>query len=167
MTNEFSKKIETIANAAIIVVAVLLSGFLAQKYFFSENSQPKPTEIVKGTKISLPDVNWLQNRKTLLVVLQKDCRFCSESMPFYKKLVGKSKEKGIQMVAVLPDSREEGIQYLKENGVEIQEFRQSKLGEINVRGTPTLILTDEKGEVLNSWIGKLSFEKENEVMDSL
>ncbi len=167
MTHGFSTKIETIANAAIIVVAVLLSGFLIQKYFFSENSQPKPAEIVKGTKISLPDVNWRQNRKTLLVVLQKDCRFCSESMSFYKTLVEKSKEKGIQLVAVLPDSREEGFQYLKENGVEIREIRQSRLGEINVRGTPTLILTDEKGEVLNSWIGKLSFEKENEVIDSL
>ncbi len=167
MKTEVSKKLETVTNLAIIVVAIMLGFVLVQKYFRGENPEKTPTEIVKGTKISLSDVSWRQNQKTLILVLQKDCRFCSESMPFYKTLVEKSKVKGVQLIAVLPDSREEGVQYLKENGVDIQEIRQSRLDEINVQGTPTLILLNDKGEVENSWVGKLPSEKETEVTENL
>lgn len=87
-------------------------------------------------------------------------------MPFYKTLVEKTREKGIKLVAVLPNSREESQQYLKENGVEIQEISQAQLNSVNVGGTPTLILVNEKGEVANSWIGKLPSRKESEVVGS-
>ncbi len=75
--------------------------------------------------------------------------------------------KGVKLVAVFPNSREEGSQYLRENGVEIQEIKQAQLNSINVRASPTLILVSEKGEVLNSWIGKVPSMKEVEVMESL
>jgi thioredoxin-related protein len=163
MQSKLSQKIEISANVAIIIVAILLGYFLTQKFFFQQNSKQPPVEITKGTKISLADVDWQANQKTLLLVLQKGCRFCTESMPFYKTLVEKAKEKGVKLVAVLPDSREESIQYLKENGVEIQEISQSGLNELNVKGTPTLLLVDQNGEVTNSWIGKLNANREQEV----
>lgn len=168
MQSKLSSRIELAANVAIIVVAILLGYFLIQKFFLQQNPQPSPPpEIAKGTKVSLADVDWQANQKTLLLVLQKGCHFCSESMPFYKTLVEKSKEKGIKLVAVLPNSREEGSQYLRENGVEIQDVVQAQLNSINVRGTPTLILVNDKGEVSNSWIGKLPAHKEVEVTENL
>lgn len=167
MKIEVFKKIEMITNVAIIAAVVMLGFLLIQKSFSPKSPQKQDLQISKGTKISLPDVNWAQNRKTLVLVLQKDCKFCSESMNFYQTLVEKSKEKGIQLVAVLPDSREEGFQYLKKNGVEIQEIRQVQTTEINVKGTPTLILINNKGEVEDSWTGKLPSEEEKEVIASL
>jgi thioredoxin-related protein len=167
MQSKFSQKIELLANIAIIIVAILLGYFLTQKFFFQQSSKQPPTEITKGTKISLLDVDWQANQKTMLLVLQKGCHFCTESMPFYKMLVEKSKERGIKLVAVLPNSREESIQYLKENGVEIQEVKQAQIESINVHGTPTLIMTDEKGEVVNYWMGKLTSQKEGEVFEKL
>ena len=89
MKLEIPKKIELAANLAILIVAILLGYLLIQKYFLSKNEQPKPTEIVKGTKISLPNMSWHQKQKTLLLVLQKDCSFCTESMSFYKTLIWK------------------------------------------------------------------------------
>ena len=168
MKSKFSKKLELVTNAAIILAVAVLGYFLFQKYFSAEGAPPVRPEIVRGTKISLAGINWAQNRRTLLLVLQKNCPGCSNSMPFYKTLVEKSKGKEIQLVAVLPDSREEGIQYLKENGVEIREIRQVRRDELNeVSVTPTLILIDERGEVLISWTGKLPSEKEKEVTDNL
>jgi thioredoxin-related protein len=167
MQSKFSQKIELSANIAIITVAILLGYFLIQKFAFKPNPKQPPTEIAKGTKISLADVDWQANQKTMLLVLQKGCHFCTESMPFYKTLVEKSKEKGIKLVAVLPNSREESLQYLKENGVEIQEIKQARIDSINVHGTPTLITTDEKGEVVNYWMGKLTSQKEGEVLENL
>lgn len=167
MNLKFTKQLETITNFAIILAVIMLGYFFIQKYFLSENSQIPSTAITKGMKISLSDINWQENQKTVLLALQKDCQFCSESMPFYKILVEKSKGKGIKLVAVFPNSSEEGLQYLKENGVDIREVRQAGRGEINIKGTPTLILVNDKGEVENSWIGKLPSEKEKEVIDNL
>ncbi len=168
MQSKLSQRVELFANIAIILVAILLGYFLIQKFFFQQNPKPQPpTEIAKGTKMSLPDVDWQLNQKTLLIVLQKSCKFCTESMPFYKILIEKAKEKGIKLIAVLPGSREESLQYLRGNGVEIQEIRQAELNSVNVRGTPTLILVNEKGEVSNSWVGRLPNEKATEVMANL
>jgi thioredoxin-related protein len=167
MQSKLSQKIELSANIAIILVAILLGYLLTQKLIFQQNTKQPPMEIAKGTKISLADVDWQANQKTMLLVMQKGCHFCTESMPFYKTLVEKSKEKGIKLVAVLPNSREESVQYLKENGVEIQEIKQAELDSVNVQGTPTLIMIDEKGEVVNSWIGRLPVLKEAEVIRNL
>ena len=168
MQAKSAQKLGIFANVAIILVAILLGYFLIQRFFFQQNPQPDqpPTEIAKGTKISLPEMVWDENQKTMLLVLQKGCKFCTESMPFYKSLVEKTNEKGIKLIAVLPNSREESQQYLKENGVEIREIRQAKLDSVNVRGTPTLLLINGKGEVENSWIGKLPSQKESEVIGS-
>lgn len=167
MQSKLSQKVELAANIAIIIVAIFLGYILIQKFFFQQNPSQPPTEIAKGTKISLTDTDWQANQKTLLLILQKDCRFCTESVPFYKVLVEKSKEKGVKLVAVLPNSREEGSQYLRENGVEIQEIKQAGLSSINVKGTPALILVNEKGEVEKSWTGKLPNPIESEVVGSL
>lgn len=167
MNLKFTKQLETITNFAIILAVIMLGYFFVQKYFLSKNSQSPSTEIAKGTKISLSGIDWQANQKTVLLALQKDCQFCSESMSFYKVLVEKSKGKDIKLVAVFPDSSEDGLQYLKENGVDIQEVRQAGKDEFNIKGTPTLILVNNKGEVENSWIGKLPSGKENEVMDNL
>lgn len=167
MNVKLTKQLETITNLAIILAVIMLGYFFVQRYFLSEISQSQSKEIVKGTKISLGDIDWQANQKTVLLVLQKDCQFCSESMSFYKTIVEKTKEKGIKLVAVFPNSSEEGIQYLKENGVDIQETKQAGKSEINIKGTPTLILVNNKGEVENSWIGKLPSEKEKEVIENL
>lgn len=166
--NDVSKKLEIVTNLAIICAISVFGYFTAQKYFSSGKDSVQPNEVAVGTKILLGETDWLNNRKTLLLIIRKDCQFCSESVPFYKTLVEKTKEKGIKLVAVLPTSREESQIYLKENGVNIQEIRQADdvLKQI-VKGTPTLILVNERGEVLNFWKGKLPSEKEKEVLNNL
>jgi peroxiredoxin len=168
MSNKIYQKVELITNIAIILVAILFGYFLIQKFLFPGQNQPAPPkEIAKGTKISLPEVNWQSNQKTLLLVMQKGCHFCTESMPFYKTLISKASEKGVKVIAVLPNSFEESNQYLKENGIQLQEVRQTPLKSVNVSGTPTLMLLNDQGEVSNSWVGKLFPEQEQEVINQL
>lgn len=168
MGSKLHRRIELATNIAIIIVAVLFGFFLVQKFLFQNSSQRQsPKQIEKGSKINLADVDWQTNKKTVLLVMQKGCHFCTESMPFYKTLAQKASEKGVKVIAVLPNSLEESIGYLRENGLQIQDVRQTSLGTINVAGTPTLMLLDEQGEVSDSWVGKLFPEQEQEVIDRL
>lgn len=167
MKSDFSKKLEIITNVLIILVAIALGYFLIERFFLQPQTDQPPTEIATGTKVSMTEIDWNANRKTLLVFLQKKCPVCTESMPFYKTLVERSKEKGTKIIAVLPSSREESLKYLKQNGVDIQEVKQFQPNTVDVSRTPTLILVNANGEVENSWIGKLPSEKEAEVMGIL
>lgn len=167
MASTLSQKVELAANLAIVVVAVLFIAFLVHRFFFASDSSAPPKEIARGTKITVPETDFQANGKTLLLVLQKGCKYCTESMPFYKTLLQQAPEKGVKIVGVFPGTREDSLAYLNENGITLPEIRQTSLNSVNVRGTPTLILVNDKGEVSNSWVGKLPAEKEKEVIDQL
>lgn len=166
----FYKKIEVLANVAIIAVALMIGGVLAYRYL-SPKFSSKPSsasQIQPGTKIPLPNMNWSASDRTLLLVLQKGCHFCSESASFYQALVSKTAgRKNIRLVALLPQKVDEGRQYLKDLGVEVPDVQQTFPGAIGVSGTPTLILVDGSGSVTKSWVGRLSPQGEAEVFAQL
>jgi hypothetical protein len=47
------------------------------------------------------------------------------------------------------------------------EIRSASLDSIHVRGTPTLILVNDKGEVTDQWVGKLAADREDEVIQKI
>lgn len=128
----------------------------------------KPQGVLAGSSFGLADVNWRQSKQTLVLVLQEGCRFCSDSAEFYRRLVKATGPKGNgRLLAVLPSELEASHRYLQGLGVSISHVRRSSLGGVNVRGTPTLVLVNDKGVVTKSWVGQLSAEKEAEVIDAL
>jgi len=171
MSDNILKKTELLANIAIIIVAILLGGVLVKRYLLTSDEafddRNSVSRIAAGTKVSLPEIDWAKSDRTLLLVLSKGCHFCSESAPFYQRLVLDTDGRGVQLVAVLPQDVNEGRQYLNELGVAINEIRQSPLDSLGVGGTPTLILVNREGVVTDSWVGKLPPDKESEVLDRL
>ena len=161
MLTGISKKIELAANLAILVVSCLLAVALVKAYFLNESG-----EVVTSTpSVASLDIAWNQNGQTLILALSKNCRFCTESAPFYKQL---SKSKGnTHLVVLLPQSVEEGQEYLEQLGVSVDEVQQFSLENIGVSGTPTLLLVDTSGAVKNFWVGKLSPEQEATVLSVL
>lgn len=164
--SSLARKIEIGANLAIMFVAVALGAILLRNVF----SPPAglPAAIPAGTSIQLGDVDWARSRQTLLIALSVDCRYCSESAPFYQRLLQTVADRpDVQVVAVLPQQVDQARAYLETLRVPVKEIRQVSLGSIHVIGTPTLILVDGRGLVTHSWIGKLPPDKEAEVLDRL
>jgi thiol-disulfide isomerase/thioredoxin len=163
----WTRKLEIGANIAIIMVAVLMGIVLVKKYLLTDHTEPAP-EVVAGTKVSLPGVDWSKNGQTLLVVLQKGCHFCAESAPFYQRLARETSERRqVHLVAVLPQEVSEGKQYLDEMKVPIEEVKQAAPSSLGVRGTPTLILVNNSGVVVDVWQGKLLADDESKVLTRL
>lgn len=163
------KKIEIASNIAIIIVALLFSAFLVSRYLLPD-SAPKPTALAKnggvkpGIKLQFSGIDWSKSEKTLVLALSTSCRYCTESVPLYQKLAQqKAGRSNVRLLAVMPQSFDEAQRYLNEHGVSVDEIRQVGLDEINVKGTPTLIMVDQTGTVIHSWVGKLPPEKETEV----
>jgi len=164
---DLAKRIETAANVTIIIIATLIAVVFVQRYFFADHAQSVP-QIAAGTKVSLPNAEWAKNKQTLLLVLQKDCHFCSESAAFYQRLVRETAESGnTHLIAVLPQKTDEGRNYLSDLGVAIDDVRQLSPAMLGARGTPTLILVNNDGAVVNSWAGKLPADEESKVLNYL
>jgi hypothetical protein len=164
----WTRKIEILANIAILVVAVLLGIVLVKKYLLNSDRPETAPRIVAGTKMALPGVDWSRNGQTLVLVLQKGCHFCTESAPFYQRLVKETAERGnVHLVAVLPQEIPEAKQYLEEIKVPIDDVKQASPTTLGVGGTPTLILVNEAGAVVDVWEGRLPVNEESKVLNRL
>jgi thioredoxin-related protein len=118
--------------------------------------------------VSVENVDWASHQQWVLLVLQKGCRFCEESMPFYKRLTAQlSDQANAHLVALLPQTEKESRQYLTDNMVDIADVRQASLRSVGVQGTPTLLLVDKNGTVLEQWLGKVPASQEDTVLSRL
>lgn len=158
------RKIEGVANVCIIIVAIVVC-IAAVKYFRTKatGTSAPPPSIVAGTKINLANEDWASNRKTLLLGLSTNCKYCSASAEFYQRLA-QAASANTKLVAVLPQPRQESQQYLAALKLAIDDIQQVPPSSLGIRGTPTLILVNSAGAVTNSWVGQLPHDKEEEVL---
>src|SRR5215831_616561 len=114
------RRIEIISNCAIALVAILLGVVLVKNYILPHE---QPALVSSGMKISIPGVDWAANSKSLVLALQKDCKFCSASAPFYRRLIHDAQEHGgVHLLAVLPNNALDSRDYLDRIGVSISEI---------------------------------------------
>lgn len=167
--NNLHKRVEFLSNLGIIVVAILLGGVLVNHYLLPASPKSAPVEsapIKPGMKLSLSGVDWEKGDKTLLLVLSTNCHFCTESASFYQRLAQQKAMRGdVRMIAMLPQSLDEAQKYLSDHGISVDGITQAAPGAVYARATPTLIMVDRTGSVVESWVGKLPPEKEVEVMN--
>jgi len=162
-----SKKLETVTNIAIVTVAIIASAVLVKNYLLSKPRREPPPQIGVGERLALPGVDWAGYGNTLVLALSPGCDSCSESAPFYRRLKTDLPNERVHFTAITPATAEDGREYLRNLQVDVADVRQVSLRELNIRGTPTLLLVDEQGVVRNVWLGHFSPEKEQEVIDTI
>jgi len=170
MKPSITKQIETGANIAIIVVALLVVVTLVPRLWPGKSPQNPLASppIAAGTRISLQGLDWKGSDQNLLLVLSTGCHFCSESAPFYKRLVSEASiNRKIRLIGVFPQDTAAARQYLQQMQIPLETVVQVSLSTIHVGGTPTLILVDGKGVANKVWMGRLSTDNENEVLNDL
>lgn len=164
-------KFETVANAATIIAALLLSVVLIKVYLLP--SAPHRLgrgvpSIAIGTNIKghLDGVDWQKNGRTLVLALSTQCHFCTASAPFFRTLVEQASN-NVKTVAVFPQSVDEAQKYLNGEGVRVDQIAQADLNRIGVRGTPTMLLVNNAGVVTNAWVGELQPSQQGQVLNAL
>jgi hypothetical protein len=152
--------LEVSANLGIVIVALIIVGnFVATKW----RTRRDVDTLTTGSKVSLSGVKW-EDGSTLVLALQRGCRYCDESAPFYRRLWQQRSGPEPRMIAVVPGEKGEVDKYLNELGVVVDGVVNASLSDIHVSATPTLVLVDRSGRVSNVWVGKLDSNRENEVI---
>jgi hypothetical protein len=118
----------------------------------------------QGVQFALPGEDWAKERtETLVFGISTHCHFCTESAPFYKRLLT-SVGGGIGLVVIAPEPVEQTRLYLGQLGLDINDVRQIPIMQVGIQGTPTLVFVDRRGRVERAWTGSLSPDREQEVI---
>jgi thioredoxin-related protein len=162
--------LETATNISVLLVSLLIISAFAWGFFAKkQGTAPLQVGLQRGAKLApLPGFNYKDSSKTLLIAMSTRCAYCSESVPFYKQITeAKYAHAQLRTAAVFPDSSDEVKQYAQQKQLNAELISGVDLSSLDVSGTPTLILVDSNGTVLNFWVGRLSEEGEQEVLKAV
>src|SRR2546423_14770815 len=132
-----ARNLEVTANIAIIAVALVVIVFFAANYGTFRKTDQRP-KISTGTKFALGQTDW--QKRNVVLALSTTCHFCTESAGFYRELVQECQKRHIRTIAVLPQSVPEAQSYLNNERVSVDEVRQGSFSDLQISGTPTLML---------------------------
>jgi hypothetical protein len=156
-----------ILNIAILVAAIVLSTVLVKKFFFSA-AHNSDYRIARDARLIINGINWADSERTVLIALGKECRHCSDSAEFYRRLAaGIAGQTNTRLIALFSEKESEGEAYLKQLAVPIREVRYTSLSSLGIKNVPTLAILDRNGVVNDIWVGKLSPLKESALMSRL
>lgn len=167
-------KILEAASYVALIAVCCLGGFKLWQFKADATSLPPPSAInstpAVPTSIAGKIPFDLTSRKRwLFLVLSTQCHFCQESAPFHERLVQMLQNSpDMGLVAVFPQDRQAVEQYKAAYKVNFPNIiTDASLNNLQVRGTPTLLLVDQQGKVLKSWRGRLPENDEKEVKTEL
>lgn len=157
MQHSLRSNIEFSAQIMIAIAVLVVAGILVKRHFFPEG---RPTfnmpAISAGERLSLADIDWNENKKSLVFFLNKDCHYCTSSAPVYRQLKEEARKQKVKSLAVFPHSIEEAKAYLESIQLSFDEIHSSPLAPYKIPGTPTVLFVNSSGTVEKVWFGDVS-----------
>jgi len=166
----YAKRVEIIANVAILCSAVLGSSILVANYFHRTPYPyaPTPSVLSEGSHIQLAEIDWRNARHTLLFCLSTTCYACSENADVYRRIItATQRTSSTRIIAIVPQDIATGRGFLSDINIPISEILSLPLYSLGVRRTPALILLDHTGTVMHIWSGSFSTQTASEVLSLL
>jgi hypothetical protein len=162
-------RLDTVTNLATLAMCVIMGVVLVQSRFDTRTQSPKtysPGEKVSG----LSEVNFGAAQKTVLLAIRKDCEYCQASVSFYRTLMERvAKSHGsVQLAVISSDPVPTISEFLNPSSTAtLVSLTQTRMREMKIIGTPTIVVADPSGLVKQVWLGKLDGAGEQEVLRSI
>lgn len=157
---------DLLASVAVIAAASLVIGVIVKAHFKAKNGNHYPEALRKGSVLAqIQGVDLSGSPRTLILALSTNCRYCSASTPFYRQLIqGRDEARApIRMIAVFSEPQDQAAAYLGQHQLDVPSAAGADYRKIGIPLTPSLILVDSNGEIINSWIGQLTEDEEKDV----
>jgi hypothetical protein len=168
--------LDTVVNLATLATCAAIVFVLVTRVRHVPPPAPAPPALpffLKGE--TLPSFDGLQlqeSDRTLLLVLRHDCRFCTESLDFYRRLSAtvRGTQPHPRLVLLTTDDSDTARQYGADNRLELDaivSIPAARQRDLKVPGTPTLILVNRAGVIQEMWLGKLDPTRESQVVSAV
>lgn len=159
-----------ITNLIIGALTVFLAATLAKEYFYASKPvnrfQAKSISLT-GSRLFVQGVDWESAEQTLLLVLDENCPYSRQSMPFYKQLAEHAAGRGdVRLLGAVETSAESGQRYVEENDVQVDVIKWD-FRKLGILQTPNILIVNRAGDVTKQWTGYLSPLGEADVISQL
>jgi hypothetical protein len=158
--------VEIISSAAVIVMAVLLCVSLLFHYFSRPSGVALRHGLQNGQQIAaLTGIDYRTSSKTVVIALSTKCS-CPESLELYKQVSSVYRQAGsdIQLVAVFPESQTDVETFMADAKLDFKGIANVNLDKLSIPGTPSIVLIDREGKVIDFWLGRVSGNSEKEAI---
>jgi hypothetical protein len=164
-TISVNTKVSVVTVAAAVIAAALMMHFAT-----STHSVRSQAELFPGMRLSPPKgYDWSSHKRSLVLVLRVGCSHCENEMEFYERLLSLERDKRTRafLVAFFPDSKPQVDEALSGRLTGLSRLANVDFASLMVPGTPTLFLVDEGGLVKSVWIGELTADEKQSVIDMI
>jgi hypothetical protein len=162
-TSKNFRYINFATNIIVVVTGIMLIGLVAYRVFFQPSLGSLEAEFLRAGENfnGLQEVDFKKSPDTILLATDVKCQYCTQSLPFYKKLIAKSNENpAVRVIAVLNNKSEEVENYLREHDIVVEFIPDVDLVKLKVDATPTVIWVDANRKIVGSYQGLLQEKQE-------
>lgn len=152
---------QRLADYTTIVVGLVILVVLGERFF--SGGSPEPLLPVQTHLDASVGVDFAAAEQTLVMVLQSDCPYCEQSLPFYRSLKSLPRESDDLQIVIVAPPGDHNIEAYREIIQPDAVVFVDPLG-LPVTGTPTLLLVDRDGVIEAAWMGLLDQSREAEVL---
>jgi hypothetical protein len=118
----------------------------------------------------VPELAFLRSREALLIYINESCRFCRDSMPFYRKIINERNRlnSGLVLVVAARDEEANIREYIATHGVQADAVVRIPIESDFRQGVvPSVLLLDGERQVRGSWTGVPDATEEMEILDAI
>lgn len=161
--------LERLTNVVTLIAALALVVHIVQVQYASRAAAPSSAapmgvgDVVADTA----GLGFKSGRRTLVIATASTCAYCTASMAYYKRLVSVARDADVRVVGVTRESTQTNREYLLAHEVRLDAVVDAATNRVLYRGTPTLLLFDDDGRILATWLGRLNPTQEEEVIARL
>jgi hypothetical protein len=146
------------ANLATTIACALLSAVLIQQLqrgSAGANRSTAPAVYASGETIEgFPELAATEG-STVVLYLSSTCRFCNQSVPFYRELSRVRTIERFRIVAIGREPAPSLKSYLALHEIDVDQVLSVGTRSLKMTATPTLLIVDSSSRVLDSWVGLL------------
>jgi hypothetical protein len=160
---DIHRTIEAVANTLSIVtcltvIAVILSAYVPMHKVVAGFKKNAPAPLIPG-------IMYAASPQSLLLFLNSGCGYCQQSLPFYSRITKEAAvSRTTKVIAVFSSTEEKPELFLSNHGISVDQIVTADFRKLAISVTPTVMLVDHSGRILDFWIGMIPQSREGSVL---
>lgn len=152
--------------ACVAILSIVGYRFLAPR---SDSRQEFPHP---GTQLPISKIGGSLGDRSTFIALSPDCPYCMQSTGFYKQLLSGDYPSNRKFFILFDKAdsakADDFINKFELTGLQNEaQYSLVDFKEFGVVATPTIIVTEQSGIVIRTWVGKLRRSQEAEITSLL
>jgi hypothetical protein len=155
---------EKVVNVLLALTCLVVLGRYGYQWSTGADARSRPPDSTLTPGQPAPGLtNVACGNRNIVLFARSTCRYCTDSMPFYKELSAQARASQVRFIAAGTEPSEVIRDYFSSHGVTPDDVISVPPERLAAVATPTLALVDGRGAIVRSWVGQLPSDAQAKV----